>query len=498
MVSQNLRQSFKLNSLPVQIIAGCGFGLMLGVVCLRFSVLLAFGILVTVLLIYATLKRPEIALVGILIATSSIVFEEQLPLVFLGGISLHISDILLLGLLGLIGVRWVAKPGFKIVRTPLDRPLLIFYGVTLLSTLIAIAQSSVDVVDARRAMRVLSYYLTFFIVTNLVRELRQLNFLLRSLYFLATIVATAMVVQFLLGDSIRLLPGRVESLATQGTLYEGITRILPPGWSIILVSFVCILCVLILEKIRLQGTLRFMQLGLLGMALLVTFLRSYWAALFIVFILLAYIVKGEERRMFVRWGLVAIFSVAMILIIIFVDTGSRAARLIDASLDRLSTLGRSGTFRGEDSSLDWRKIENRYALSTISSHPLIGLGMGAKYRPRDSKLDQRTPRGYTADLRGLIHNGHLGILLQSGLLGYLSLMWLSFVFLRRGFRYWRDVVSDRLRGVVLGITLTYLIVLIAAVANSTFMQWRWTPVLGIMMGINEAILREFGHEDSDA
>jgi O-antigen ligase len=494
MLSQSIRKSFRPNGLLFQIIAGCGFGLILGIACLRFSVLLVFGILAAALFIYATRKRPEIALVGILIATSSIVFEEQLPLISIGSISLHIPDLLLLSLLGLIVLRWLVEPEFKIVRTPLDRPLLIFYGVTLLSTFIAIFQSSVDVVDARRAMRILSYYLTFFVVTNLVRELRQLNSLLNGLFLLATIVAAAMIVQFLLGNSVRLMPGRVESLATQGTMYEDVTRILPPGWSIILISFIAILCILVLEKIKPLRWLKFLQFGLLGMALLFTFLRSYWAALIIVFFLLGYIFRGYDRRRLIRWGLVAIFSAAMILLVIFSDPGSRAARLVGASMDRLSTLGRSGTFQGEDSSLNWRKIENRYALSTIASHPLIGLGMGARYRPRDPKLDQRSPSGYAVDLRGLIHNGHLKILLQSGLLGYLSLMWLSFVFLMRGFRYWRRIASDRMRGVVLGFTLAYLVVLIAAVANSTFMQWRWTPVIGIIMGINEVILRKFRME----
>jgi O-antigen ligase len=496
MLSQSIRKSFRPNGLLFQIIAGCGFGLILGIACLRFSVLLVFGILAAALFTYATLKRPEIALVGILIATSSIVFEEQLPVVFLGGVSFHIPDILLLGLLGLIGVCWLVKPEFKIVRTPLDRPLLIFYGVTLLSTFIAINQSSVDIVDARRAMRVLSYYLTFFIVTNLVRELRQLNFLLNGLFLLATIVAAAMVAQFLMGDSVRLISGRVESLATQGTIYEDVIRIAPPGFSIILVSFIAILCILVLEKFKPLGKLKFFQFGLLGMALLVTFLRSYWAALIMALFLLVYLFRGHDRRRLIGWGLVVICSAAMILLVVFSDPGSRATRLVGASLDRLGTLGRIETFQGQDSSLNWRKIENGYAFSTIMSHPLIGLGMGARYRPRDLRLDQRGADASAYDFRRHIHNGHLWILLQSGLLGYLSLMWLSFIFLMRGFKYWRRIASDRMKGVVLGFTLAYLVVLIAAAANSTFMQWRWTPVIGIIMGINEVILMKFRQEKS--
>jgi cell division protein FtsW (lipid II flippase) len=85
-------------------------------------------------------------------------------------------------------------------------------------------------------------------------------------------------------------------------------------------------------------------------------------------------------------------------------------------------------------------------------------------------------------------------MLQAGLLGYSSLMWLFLAFIFRGFRYWRSIDDNRMRGVVLGFTLLYLVVLIATLANSTFMQWRWTPVIGISMGINEVIYRKFARE----
>ena len=136
-------------------------------------------------------------------------------------------------------------------------------------------------------------------------------------------------------------------------------------------------------------------------------------------------------------------------------------------------------------------IENGYAISTIAANPWIGLGMGFTYRPWDRRLDIL---GNPFDFRKFIHNGHLWILLQSGLLGYLAFMWLSLTFLMRGFKYWRSIADHRMRAVVLGFSLVYLAVLIAAVVNSTFMQWRWTPVIGIMMGINAVILMKFRQE----
>jgi O-antigen ligase len=336
----------------------------------------------------------------------------------------------------------------------------------------------------------MSYYLTFFIVTNLVRERRQLNFLLNGVFLIATIVATAMSVQFVLGNSVQLLPGRVETLWTQGVAYEDITRILPPGWSIVLVSFVAFICTLTLEKSKPLGWLKFLQCGFMGMALLLTFLRSYWAALILVLFLLVYFLRGRERKRFIGWALVIIVSAAMILMVVSSDSGSRAARLVSASIDRLSTLGNSGTFQGQDSSLNWRMLEVKYAVASIASHPVIGLGMGASYRPYDPRLD--VP-GSNYDFTKHIHNGHLWILLDTGLLGYLSLIWLSLVFLIRGFRYWRNVPDARMRGIVLGFTLVYVVVLIAAVANSTFVMWNWIPVIGIMLGANEALFREVPH-----
>lgn len=499
MLRQSIRILLKPNDSLFRIMVGCSLGLILGIACLLFSPLTVLGAVVAAtFIIYATLKRLEIALLGILIATASIVFEERLPLLSVGSISLHIPDILLLGSLGLIAVRWLVVPEFTIVRTPLDRPLLIFFGVSLLTTFIAILQSSVEVKEALRATRVLTYYLTFFIVTNLVRERRQLNFLLNSIMFLATIVAAGMIGQFLLGDSVELLPGRVEALNTQGTTFEAVARISPPGFSIVLVSFVTILCTLVLEKLKPLGLLKFAQCGLLGMALLITFLRSYWAVLIVVIFLVVYLVRGVDRQRLIGWGMVVISSAALILLVVFNGPNSRASKLLGASMHRLSTLGSGGTYQGQDSSVDWRKIENAYAFSAIASHPLIGLGMGARYRPWDSRLDFRGADGVDHDLRKLVHNGHLTILLQSGLFGYLSLMWLSLAFLMRGFGHWRSITDDRMRGVVLGFTLVYLAVLIAAVANSSFMQWRWTPVIGIIMGINEVILRKVRQDKSVA
>lgn len=487
MITKFAGKWFNVNSIFLQILAGCCLGLLLGFAFTQLPPEIVLFVLVLIFSGYIILKRPEVALLGILVATSSIVYEDQLPRISVG-ISFHVSDVLLLGLFGIGIVRWLVERNFKLVRTPLDWPLLIFFAIPIISTTIALYTESAEAESARRALRIFSYYLTFFIVTHMVKERRQLDLLLNGIFLMATIVAGAIVLQFILGNSVQLLPGRVEILSTQDTMYEDITRILPPGWSVVLVSFIVLLCMLVFKKSEPVSWLKFVQLGVFGLALIFTFLRSYWAVLLLTFFLMVYLFEGRDRRKLIRLGAVAIFLVAGVLFGISTESDSRAAKLVTASLDRFYTLFESGTFQGEDSSLNWRRIENGYAISTIKANPWLGLGMGFTYRPWDPRIDRPDPSGTGYDFRKHIHNGHFWVLLQSGVIGYLSLIWLSAIFLLRGFKNWRQIVDPKLRSVVLGFSLAYLTVFLAAVANSSFTQWRWTPLLGIMMGVNEVIL----------
>lgn len=495
MLNQRIKTLLQPDSLLTQLLIGCGVGIALGLAGLRFSPTTVLGGLVAAPLVYATLRRPELALVGILVATSSIVFEDQMPRISFG-VSIHLSDLLLLGLIGMVIVRAAVEPNFTIVKTPIDWPLLLFLFITVVSTLIAVYQSEVEAELARRSIRVLSYYLTFFAVTNLIREPKQLKFFLGFILLIAIVVAGAMVLQFILGNSVQLLPGRVEALVTQDALYDDITRILPPGWSTVMLSFVIVLCIFVLERSQPLKWFFLAILVLLGLGMVLTFLRSYWATLIAVCSLLVYLFQGQDRVRFLS-GLLAIsFIGAIAMLVISIDPESRAARLVTASADRLGTLGESETFEGQDDSLNWRVIENGYAYLAIAENPIIGLGMGTPYRPLDSRLDYRTADGTTTDGRSFIHNGHLRILLQSGFLGYLFLMWVSSLYLTRGFKYWRGLTDDRMKAVVLGSVLVYVAIIIAAYANSTFMQWRWTPLLGIMFGVNEVIYRLYSAKNS--
>ena len=465
------------------LVAACLAGVMFGIASLVLSpqlVLLGLVICVGVLI---AIRRPAIALLGVLFVTSTILDKEftSLP----GIRSLRIVDFLYVALLGLILFRWLAERDFKLITTPLDAPLLALWGVAALSTVLGLLNSGVADWAAFDEMRTISYYLTFFVVTNLVRTQRQAVVLVRGLFLLAVFVSIAMAVQYVLGPSFVILAGRVEELGTQYTLYSDITRMLPPGESVLLVAFLALTAIMVLDRPVTIRSFRAIAWLLTGVAVLLTFNRNFWFSVALGLFMLGIVLTGEERRQYIRW-IVAVgvaFSIGATAFVA-VAPGTRVARLITASVYRFTTLANVGNYT-EDRSLQDRLPEYEYTIPQIVSHPVLGIGMGASYRPYDSRLDWP---GH--NLQRYTHNAHIWLIMKTGLIGYLCMVWLSVVFVARVFKHWRHISNLELRGAVLSFAITYIGVLAASLVNPIFMQYYWAPVIGLMMGVSELAIRD--------
>lgn len=487
MLTQKFTHLTRRESLLVQLAIASATGLVLGGLALRLSPVWVLAGLAGLLGVLALLKRPEFAVLGILVATSSIIYEGRLPLLPIGVGSLHVPDVLLLSMLGLILVRRLVEPDFEIIRTPLDWPILTFYGIALLATFMALSQSTISFNDGFRAIRFVTYYLTFFVITNLVRTEDQLRLLVRGFFFLATLVAVVMVAQFVVGESVSLLPGRVETLETQGQRYTGITRVIPPGRSLVVVGFIALTAILVQERLTVSSLWHALQWGLLGTGLTLLFFRTFWVATAVSLLLLAFVAGSDGRRRLMLWS-VAIGVAGFIIVLPFAaQPDSRIGGLIYSTVERAATLGDAETV--EEGSLEWRYIENGYAFHQIASAPILGLGLGSRYRPLDLRLDSRPDEW---DARKYIHNGHLWILVKTGMLGWSAFLWMSVTFLVRGFSLWRT--QPAWRGTALGFTLAYTGLLIAALLLPIFTDWPWIPVIGSMLGVNEVIFRGLSEE----
>jgi len=467
--------------LPLQVIIICGIGAIIGLFAVwvpAYFLALGLGAIVYIVVVWSW---PEFALLGLLLLLATVFDENSLPSVSIGIGHLLVSDFLLFIPIVILLLRVAVEPGFSFNHTPLDTPLLAFYGVAMFATISAIIHGTVTFNQSLGEVRVVNLYLTFFVVTNLIRDDKHLRRLLNGILALSIFVALMMIVQYFIGDIAQILPGRVETLLTGNTSAPGVTRILPPGQSLVLVSFITLPILLIFERKSSRFITWFFLMLIIGFAVLVTFNRSFWVALVIALFLAILLVSTPQKIRFINIGIWSAVIAIISIVLVFSFVGDQARAFVDGVATRFDTLLTFGTIN--EGSLQYRVVETGYAIPQILSHPFIGLGLGAYYRSWDSRLD------YGLTDFAYIHDGHLWTILKTGLIGYLFYISFLFIFLKRCLQYWRTIPDPFQKAIVLSFAITIIGVLPATIVNPIFEDSYWTPLIGIMMGTCEVIFR---------
>lgn len=473
---------YRLPPLALQAAAAVALSAVLAGVSIFLSPLWAILGVVAVAAGLVLLQRLELAPLLIIAAMATVVAPEQLP-----GISvLHVVDVAMAGLVALVVVRLIAEPDFTLVQTPLNVPLLVFLALAALSGAVALLGGSVEAWALIDELAVMSYYLLFFVVTHLIRTRCQLNWLLYGFFGLTAVVSVMMGLQYALGDIVTILPGRVETLVTQGETFAGVTRILPPGQILQLVGVVTLSALL-----GTSSRYRWLLLGLLGLAvlgLLVTFLRSYWLGAGIAGLLILVLAYPAAQERLLRAAALAAVGAAIVLAIGLAAPSSPVGGLVEGVVDRMATLVDDDSFT-DDATFLWRNTEYEYAVPQLNDTLLLGIGMGAEYRPLDARIDTVYDPNSNFFGTRYLHNGHLWIALKAGGLAYLALATLSLIYIVRGVVRFRTVRDPIWQGVALGFPMAYVAILIATINGPTFMQTFGPPVIALMMGANEVIYR---------
>ncbi len=194
----------------------------------------------------------------------------------------------------------------------------------------------------------------------------------------------------------------METLGTAGVATEGVTRILPPGQSLILVALISLITLLVFDRSQSKRFLRISQIFLIGIAVILTFNRSFWVALLLALIVVGVMVSIRAKVQIAKTALFIILFAIIALYPIITLAGDQIGELVEGSVIRLASLFNPAETIKEGSLQD-RGVENSYVLPQIVSHPLIGLGLGADYRPWDWRIDYAP---LTWDKFVYIHNAH--------------------------------------------------------------------------------------------
>ena len=448
----------------------------------------------------AVIKRPELAIIAILAITVSIYEEGQIPGFDVGPLNLFVSDFIIIALVVALLARWISEPSFRFVRSPLSLPLATFFLIAMFATGLGFLKDPASANSIRDwfqnppayiqlsipEIRVITYYMLFFLVINFVRTKSQIRVLLYGMLFLTILVVASMVIQITFGSTVQLLQGRVETLVTAQSEYYGITRITAfSGENMLLFSLFLSTALLVKEKFPLLRYMKFALWVIYLVGILITFSRSLWASYSIGLFILLLVLEGEERRQYVRFimlvTIVGVFAIGLAYVF-EVDT---VTNFLNASLDRFVTLLNPETYQSTQmDTLRWRDFEYKWGFIQVVEHPFFGIGLGAPYRPWLPWIDWA---GF--DGRTFVHNGHLWMLMKTGGFGYLAFLWFSSAFLIRGFTRVRLIKSDTDKAIVIGCLLTYIAFLIASVAAPVIMLFNATPVIGVMTGLAESMLQ---------
>lgn len=450
------------------------------VVCLMvYSLKLAFAFGLLLPALYIITKKPAFGLLVILTLISSIVFKEALPVIPLGVGSLYIPDIILIYLLFLTIVsRGRAGRLFSDYGAG-EKILFCFFIASIIALLNAVMVHKVPLVDAAGEFRILTYYLLYPVIAELFQSEKQIRYLVNGMFVLGLVVGGAMLIQAVIGESIHLMPGRIEA-AEAGYYPDSATRILPPGQALVLFIFIVSGAILYLAD-RFNKIFVYLSFFVCAVGVLLTYNRSYWVAGFICFIILFAMAKTNRKiRIFSRLFFPSIMVLFFVLMFFLVSPSRFASRYLKTIEDRVESLFSLNELYSSGS-LQWRVKENSDAVESIKNNPILGIGLANKYRNiRDPSLKL---------LETYVHNGYLWVLIKMGILGFLPFVSFFLWFLYESLKSLFELEPGYLRSVHVGISLFILAVMAINFVNPMFMQWMSLVVIVISMGIANVVKR---------
>jgi O-antigen ligase len=463
-----------------ELLLALGMGGVIGLIIAVGYAGIAFALLAGIAFLWVGLRWPEMAILTVIGINSGIVDTEAIPWLSMGPITLHISDLLLIFLLALIFLRAMSQPGFRLYGSPLAIPLLLFFLALVISVGNAVVFQGVGANDALRLARFVTYWLIFFPVIELVRDEKTLRNLIKGLWILAAILFVGTLFPNVL-DSVHLLPVRttgISEIVTETAQNENI-RLYTYGERMFFVLIPTAAALIALSKRRQFWT------GLMLAALLFwlfrSFQRNYLLAILLSLGLLIMVIRPPDALRFGRRVLpMLLLVVALIFVVLMVQPGQIRVEL-DAWSARLeSMVGGTGQV---DPNLEYRLVENRYAIQQIEAHPIFGIGLRNNYRPL---MMYETP---STGLTWFMHNAYLWIWLMMGLVGLVPFLILCAMYVIRTFRHYRDIHDDELRAIYLGFGVAFVGTLVSNTVAPNFIQHWSLLIYPTMMGINEVIYR---------
>jgi hypothetical protein len=418
------------------------------------TLLVALGILI---LIIAVLKTE----VALYILIFSMLLSPEIPVASTPGrdVVIRLDDLILF----LITFSWFVKSaiykeiGF-LLQTPLNRPILIYLGVCLVSTALGILFGRVELLTGIFFfLKFFEFYLVYFMVVNNIKDEKQVKRFLVAMIITAIIVSITAMLQ---------IPKGVRVTAPfEGEQGEPNTL----GGYLVIITSICLGLFTQLKKIKIK--LVFLALVILfTIPLIYTFSRSSWSALLPMFAVVGYFSTSRARILFICGSVLLLFSLPFIVPekarARFAGSFSGEEKLKKLSKRKQQKMTKVGDVALDESS-SLRLMSYNMILHDVREHLLFGFGIA----------------GY-----GFIDGQYFRTLAETGIFGLIALLNLIYSIMKIFYQRYKLMISEFNRAILIGMMATCAAMAMHAVTGNTFMIVRIMEPFWFLAAI--AITRE--------
>jgi O-antigen ligase len=412
-----------------------------------------------------------IAAMAVLLLVGAIVYRPAVGLAVLAfvypfDLSIHAGPVkwslgaILLGILCLLwAARQILPSAPRQERTPLDQPVALFAGATVVSLVSLIGPSADPDQQFVGLLKATGGFLLFFLAVQYLQEHRDLWLVIGSILLTGLIQAAMTVIPMVTGARQVSEVTRASGTTVDGNLFAGFLVLIAPlvlaaalnigrrPWFFILGGAATLLC---------------------GAAIAATLSRSGWLGMLAAILALAVLLPGQRRR-------IAILTGGALLILL-------AAGLAGPIADRLHAAeGSAGTLLGR-LPVWWA------ALQMFAQHPAFGVGL----QNFESVVGSYNPSLHVNHA----HNLFLNIGAERGILGLLTFSALVVVLFQTLRGVWTRARKFSDRTLAAGLIASFVAFLVHSMFDVSYYDYRILLLFWLLLGVAACLPRLFANHEA--
>jgi len=357
------------------------------------------------------------------------------------------------------------------VLTNLGKLLVVFYGATVVSVIVARVHS-VWIHRTFNELRPLAYLGLALLIPNVLRRKGQIFLFLHFLLFYAILTAGIDLFEELARVRVAFFRHFYRELTFSGIFifaYLSTVRTIPKVWR----GLFLVVPLLDIIILFLSGG-RHYYLGLMGS------LPVFFLSLFL-----------RGRLLSLTKRLVPVLLIGLLIILAVYQVSTPYRERVNRNIARLKSIFDPRTYEnplktgGPRTAVGRRMMDKDFAMRWVKKWPIYGTGLGFKF------WDWRY-RGAYRDGQYL-DNGWLWMLMKMGIIGLAPFLIMSLAYIFKGVLLFKRLRSPILQGVILGFACQYLFLCLDALTRAGFFTPGGGATWGVLIGTSEAIFNAFPH-----